>query len=83
MAIENFQILKTQVDALERTLLSMNCLSNISAADCSIHLSDVSFLLAYLSDASLDKVNALREMIEAMPATAALVEVCPQNIRHM
>jgi hypothetical protein len=76
MPIGNPQTLKERVDVLERTLLAINCFSNICEASANDANGaapapgDVAYLLAYLSESSLYKVEALREMIGAMPAAA-------------
>lgn len=71
------QTLKEKVDALEQNLLAINCLGNICTVTTSSHgdlaQSDVAFLLAYLSDESMFKVEALRMMIDALPAAVAQV----------
>jgi hypothetical protein len=77
MPIGNPQTIKERVDVLERTLLAINCFSNLceaaanSGGGAELPTSDVSYLLAYLSESSLYKVEALRVMIDAMPAGAA------------
>lgn len=78
MPIGNPQTLKERVDVLERTLLALNCLSNICEAGgsgngCDMPQGDVAYLLAYLSESSMYKVEALRVMIHSMPAGAAHV----------
>lgn len=75
MPIGNPQTLKERVDVLERTLLAINSLSNIceaaTANNDALPLSEVAFLMSYLSDSSLYKVEALRMQIDALPATIA------------
>lgn len=74
MPIGNPQTLKERVDVLERTLLAINCLANICDAAKSdgaeLPGGEVAFLLSYLSDSSLYKVEALRVQIHEMPAGA-------------
>lgn len=77
MPIGNPQTLKERVDVLEQTMLAINCLSNLCTATVNsngeLAQSDVAFLLEYLSDDSMYKVEALRVMIDALPAGAAHV----------
>jgi hypothetical protein len=77
MPIGNPQTLKERVDVLEQTMLAINCLSNICSATTNsngeLAQSDVAFLLEYLSEDSMYKVEALRVMIDALPAGAAHV----------
>lgn len=77
MPIGNPQTLKERVDVLEQTMLAINCLSNICTATTNsngeLAQSDVAFLLEYLSEDSMYKVEALRVMIDALPAGAAHV----------
>jgi len=76
MPIGNPQTLKERVDVLERTLLAINCLANI----CDTAKSDgaelppgaVAFLLSYLSDSSLYKVESLRVQIHNLAAEAGV-----------
>lgn len=71
MPIGNPQTLKERVDVLERTLLAINCLANIcDTAGAELPGGEVAFLLSYLSDSSLYKVEALRVQIHEMPAGA-------------
>ena len=69
MPIGNPHTLKERVDTLERTLLAINCFSNIceaaanSGSAAELPTSDVSYLLNYLSESSLYKIEALRMMI--------------------
>lgn len=77
MPIGNPQTIKERVDVLERTLLAINCFSNLceaaanSGGGAELPTSDVSYLLAYLSESSLYKVEALRMMIDEQAAAAA------------
>ena len=69
----NPQTLKERVDAVEQTLLAINCFSNLCTAIShsnggEMPQSDVAFLLEYLSDDSLYKVEALRMQIDALAA---------------
>lgn len=77
MPIGNPQTLKERVDVLEQTMLAINCLSNICTATVNsngdVSQSDMVFLLEYLSEDSMYKVEALRVMIDALPAGAAHV----------
>lgn len=77
MPIGNPQTLKERVDVLEQTMLAINCLSNICTSTTNsngeLAQSDVAFLLEYLSEDSMYKVEALRVMIDALPAGAAHV----------
>jgi hypothetical protein len=71
----NPQTLEERVEHLEQTLLAINCLSNIvtSANDgngAAVPVGEVAFLLEYLSDDSLYRVEALRMQIHALPAAA-------------
>lgn len=74
MPIGNPQTIKERVDVLERTLLAINCFSNICSAASSsgsgtdLEQSDVAYLLDYLSESSLYKVEALRMMIDQQEA---------------
>lgn len=71
------QTLKEKIDALEQNMLAINCLSNICTTTTGSHgdlaQSDVAFVLAYLSDESMFKVEALRMMIDAQLASVAQV----------
>lgn len=71
----NPKTLQERVEHLEQTLLAINCLSNIIGAakseNADVPAGEVSYLLEYLSDDSLYRVEALRMQIEAAPATAA------------
>jgi hypothetical protein len=75
MPIGNPQTLKERVDVLERNMLAIDCLSNLCTATVNsngdIGQSDMAFLLAYLSEDSMYKVEALRMMIDALPAATA------------
>lgn len=81
MPIGNPQTIKERVDVLERTLLAMNCLSNICEAGqsghCDLPQGEVAYLLAYLSESSLYKVEALRMQIDQQAAEAALAGQAP------
>lgn len=67
--------LEERVEHLEQTLLAINCLSNIIGAaktdNADVPAGEVAFLLEYLSDDSLYRVEALRMQIHALPAAAA------------
>lgn len=70
----NPQTLEERVEHLEQTLLAINCLSNIIGAangHADVPEGDVAFLLEYLSDDSLYRVEALRMQIHALPASIA------------
>jgi hypothetical protein len=71
----NPQTLQERVEHLEQTLLAINCLSNIIGAaksdNADVPAGEVSFLLEYLSDDSLYRVEALRMQIQALPAAVA------------
>jgi len=71
----NPQTLQDRVEHLEQTLLAINCLSNIIGAakneNADVPAGEVSFLLEYLSDDSLYRVEALRMQIQALPASIA------------
>lgn len=71
----NPQTLAERVEHLEQTLLAINCLSNIIGAaktdNADVPAGEVAFLLEYLSDDSLYRVEALRMQIHALPAAAA------------
>lgn len=71
----NPQTLQDRVEHLEQTLLAINCLSNIIGAaksdNAEVPAGEVAFLLEYLSDDSLYRVEALRMQIHALPAAAA------------
>jgi hypothetical protein len=58
------QTLQDKVAELEQTLLAINCLGNICEAAVSSHtdiaVSDVAFLVNYLSDKSLFQVEDVR-----------------------
>ncbi len=77
MPIGNPQTLKERVDVLEQTMLAINCLSNLCSATVNsngdVSQSDMAFLLEYLSEDSMYKVEALRVMIDALPTGAAHV----------
>jgi hypothetical protein len=67
----NPQTLPERVEHLEQTLLAINCLSNIIGAangHADVPAGEVAFLLEYLSDDSLYRVEALRMQIHALPA---------------
>lgn len=68
----NPQTLPERVEHLEQTLLAINCLSNIIGAakneNADVPAGEVAFLLEYLSDDSLYRVEALRMQINALPA---------------
>lgn len=70
----NPQTLPERVEHLEQTLLAINCLSNIIGAakneNADVPAGEVAFLLEYLSDDSLYRVEALRMQIHALPAGA-------------
>ena len=69
----NPQTLPERVEHLEQTLLAINCLSNIIGAakneNADVPAGEVAFLLEYLSDDSLYRVEALRVQIDALPAS--------------
>lgn len=70
------QTLAERVEHLEQTLLAINCLSNIVTAandgnGAAVPVGEVGFLLEYLSDDSLYRVEALRMQIHALPAATA------------
>jgi hypothetical protein len=71
----NPKTLEERVEHLEQTLLAINCLSNIIGAaktdNADVPAGEVAFLLEYLSDDSLYRVEALRMQIHALPAGAA------------
>ena len=70
MAIDNPdpKTIKDRVDNLEQTLLALNCFSNVLEASTNNNVDvpqgDTSFLLQYLSEESLYKVEAIRMMLE-------------------
>lgn len=71
MPIGNPQTLTEKVDVLERTLLAINALASIVDAagrdNADVPAGEVGFLLSYLSDSSLYKVESLRVDIHALP----------------
>ncbi len=75
MQTQNPQTLPERVEHLEQTLLAINCLSNIIGAaksdNADVPAGEVAYLLEYLSDDSLMRVEALRTQIDALPAGAA------------
>lgn len=74
MQNQNPQTLPERVEHLEQTLLAINCLSNIIGAaksdNADVPAGEVAYLLEYLSDDSLMRVEALRTQIDALPAAA-------------
>jgi hypothetical protein len=77
MPIGNPQTLEERVETLEQTLLALNCFSNlVNAAERGhaqdVAMSDVAFLLEYLSEESLYKVEAIRMMTNPRPAPSPL-----------
>lgn len=77
MQTENPKTLQERVEHLEQTILAINCLSNIIGAaksdNADVPAGEVAYLLEYLSDDSLIRVEGLRVMINALPASAAHV----------
>lgn len=77
MPIGNPQTLKERVDVLEQTMLAINCLSNLCTATVNnngeLSQSDAAFLLEYLSEDSMYKVEALRLMIDTLPVITSYV----------
>lgn len=75
MQTQNPQTLHERVEHLEQTLLAINCLSNIIGAaksdNADVPAGEVAYLLEYLSDDSLMRVEGLRTQIHALPAMAA------------
>lgn len=75
MQTQNPQTLFERVEHLEQTLMAINCLSNIIGAaksdNADVPAGEVAYLLEYLSDDSLMRVEGLRTQIQALPVAAA------------
>lgn len=86
MPIGNPQTLKERVDVLEQTMLAINCLSNLCSATVNsngdVAQSDMAFLLEYLSEDSMYKVEALRVMIDGLAAEAVAPPAMPAQDRR-
>lgn len=71
----NPQTLQEKVAHLEQTLLAINCLSNIigvaKSENADVPAGEVAYLLEYLSDDSLYRVEAVRMHLDELPAAAA------------
>lgn len=86
MPIGNPQTIKERVDVLERDLLAINCFSNIVGAASNgngvdLAPSDVAFLLDYLSEESLYKVEALRMQIDRQAEEEALASAAAAAVQ--